>query len=154
MVDRDNSIDSNGELNSKTRNFRVCVSNQNEINNCSQDNNLDKDLKDAEAKKKVSIDENEENGQKYKPFRKKSSIVFGGIRNTNNIELTEDIQNSSVQCQPRIHTHNDSSTGRNVVELAWVTLAIVFIFIICHSIKWIANFYEMIMVRYYHKIPV
>ena len=49
---------------------------------------------------------------------------------------------------PRIHTHNDTSSGRNVVGLAWVTLAIVFIFMICHSIKWIANFYEMIMVRY------
>ena len=33
------------------------------------------------------------------------------------------------------------------MELAWVTLAIVFVFIICHSVKWIANFYEMIMVR-------
>ena len=52
-----------------------------------------------------------------------------------------------VQCQPRIHTKGKSdSSGKNVVVLAWVTLVIVFVFIVCHSIKWIANFYEMMMV--------
>ena len=64
----------------------------------------------------------------------------------NNVESEDNI--SSEKCLPRIHTYNDMSTGRNMVGLAWVTLAIVFVFMICHSIKWIANFYEMIMVRY------
>ena len=47
---------------------------------------------------------------------------------------------------PRIHGQ-DENAGRDVVRLAWVTLAIVFVFIICHSIKWIPNFYEMIIVK-------
>ena len=73
---------------------------------------------------------------------------FGGDRQSTistSIEINEQY-NSSRQCQPRIHTSVETNRGRNVVELAWVTLAIVFIFMICHSIKWIANFYEMIMV--------
>ena len=73
---------------------------------------------------------------------------FGGERKSSitvSIEVDED-HNSSRQCQPRIHTSLETNRGRNVVELAWVTLVIVFIFMICHSIKWIANFYEMIMV--------
>ena len=73
---------------------------------------------------------------------------FGGDRQSTistSIEINEQ-HNSSRQCQPRIHTSVETNRGRNVVELAWVTLAIVFIFMICHSIKWIANFYEMIMV--------
>jgi hypothetical protein len=154
ILDNDPLNETNGELNSKTRNSGLCLSNQNEINDCSQDNNLDKSFRDVEAKKKTLKNGNEDYEQKPKPLRKKSSIlVFGGIRSRNNIELTEESSTSSVQCQPRIHTHNDSNTGRNVVELAWVTLAIVFIFMICHSIKWIANFYEMIMVSYYNKTP-
>ena len=43
----------------------------------------------------------------------------------------------------RIHHHPSQMRKReNKVALAKVSLAIVFVFIICHSIKWIPNFYE------------
>ena len=51
---------------------------------------------------------------------------------------------------PRIHRRNDDM-GRNVVGLAWVTLAIVLVFMICHSIKWIPNFYELVKVCMFHR---
>lgn len=47
----------------------------------------------------------------------------------------------------RLRIHGGRSTGKNVVHLAWVTLAIVFVFIICHIIRWIPNFYEMMTVK-------
>ena len=120
ILDREILNDTNGELNSRTRTFSLCVSNQNEINNCNQDNNLEKCLRDVDVKKKTSMNENEDNEKKPNPLRKKSSVlVFGGIRNSNNIELTEDSQNSPIQCQPRIHTpvsytHLTLPTNRDV----------------------------------------
>ena len=48
----------------------------------------------------------------------------------------------------RIHHHPSQMRKReNKVALAKVSLAIVFIFIICHSIKWIPNIYEFYWVR-------
>ena len=49
----------------------------------------------------------------------------------------------------RIHHHPSQMRKReNKVALAKVSLAIVFIFVICHSIKWIPNFYEFYWVRF------
>ena len=99
--------------------------------------------------KKKSMDKKTNDQQSRCQTPKRSCLKgFGGDRQSTistSIEINEQ-RNSSRQCQPRIHTSVETNRGRNVVELAWVTLAIVFIFMICHSIKWIANFYEMIMV--------
>ena len=69
--------------------------------------------------------------------------------NESSVELEEDSVNLVQHYHPRIHLKDGA--GKNMVGLAWVTLAIVLVFMICHSIKWIANFYEMIMVR--HEYP-
>ena len=69
--------------------------------------------------------------------------------NESSVELEEDSVNLVQHYHPRIHLA--VGAGKNMVGLAWVTLAIVLVFMICHSIKWIANFYEMIMVR--HEYP-
>ena len=61
-------------------------------------------------------------------------------------EVTRNDLTPSGMGLPRIHGQ-DENAGRDVVRLAWVTLAIVFVFIICHSIKWIPNFYEIVMVK-------
>lgn len=95
-------------------------------------------------KKKISIDP-----ESLKEKRRPSCLKqFHGERKTSTIVSIENDEDhvSLRQCQPRIHTSQETNRGKNVVELAWITLAIVFVFMICHSIKWIANFYEMIMV--------
>ena len=66
----------------------------------------------------------------------------------NDVEQSEEIDTTSAKYQPRIHIQGNSNSGRSMVVLSWVNLAIVFVFMFCHSIKWIANFYEMMMVRY------
>ena len=65
------------------------------------------------------------------------------------VQLEEECSDSVQHHQPRIH--QQEGVTKNLVGLAWVTLAIALVFMICHSIKWIANFYEMIMVR--HEYP-
>ena len=62
------------------------------------------------------------------------------------VHLEEECSDSVQHHQPRIH--QQEGVTKNLVGLAWITLAIALVFMICHSIKWIANFYEMIMVRY------
>ena len=41
---------------------------------------------------------------------------------------------------------NDSNRRKEIV-LSKVSLAIVFVFIVCHSIKWIPNIYELLQVK-------
>jgi hypothetical protein len=43
-------------------------------------------------------------------------------------------------------TESACNWKRNIM-LAKVSLVIVFVFIVCHSIKWIPNIYELIQVR-------
>ena len=64
------------------------------------------------------------------------------------VQLEEECSDSVQHHQPRIHQQEGFT--KNLVGLAWITLAIALVFMISHSIKWIANFYEMIMVRYSH----
>lgn len=45
------------------------------------------------------------------------------------------------------HGPDSTANRRRDLNLAKVSLAIVFVFIICHSIKWIPNIYELMQVR-------
>ena len=74
-----------------------------------------------------------------------SPDTMPNIANEISVQLEEDSSKLVQHYHPRIHLKDG---GKNMVGLAWVTLAIVMVFMICHSIKWIANFYEMIMVSY------
>ena len=48
--------------------------------------------------------------------------------------------------QPRIHQHGADERRQAQVHMAKVSIIIVAIFIVCHSIKWVPNIYEMIFV--------
>ena len=82
--------------------------------------------------------------------RKKKKVSVKDPRGGVDDQLIEAIRNdvSPTEHLPRMHIQ-DENTGRHAVHLASVTLAIVCVFMVCHSIKWIPNFYEMIMVRVY-----
>ena len=58
-------------------------------------------------------------------------------------------QNScqDLNCQDNPITNATAGTGREVL-MAKISLAIVFVFIFTHSIKWIPNIQESLMVRY------
>ena len=43
-----------------------------------------------------------------------------------------------------MHGEPGSSTKKNEIALAKVGLTIVLIFILCHSVKWIPNIYELV----------
>ena len=48
-------------------------------------------------------------------------------------------------------THGPENASRRAsLVMAQVSLAIVFVFIVCHSIKWIPNVYELLQVRNFH----
>ena len=81
---------------------------------------------------------------KYKENNEKLSVDFA--TDDHNVSSEDNI--SSQNCSLRIHTYTHEYAGRTVVRKAWVNLAIFAAFMIFHSIKWVANFYEMIMVRY------
>ena len=53
--------------------------------------------------------------------------------------------------QPRIHQHGVDERRQAQVHMAKVSIIIVAIFIICHSIKWVPNIYEMIFVSSFVK---
>ena len=98
--------------------------------------------------KKIKIVENcirEEHTPDERTHRFSSPDTTPGTTNEISVELEEDRGKLVQHYHPRIHQKHG---GKNMVGLAWVTLAIVMVFMICHSIKWIANFYEMIMVSY------
>ena len=98
--------------------------------------------------KKIKIVENcirEEHTPDERTHRFSSPDTTPGTTNEISVELEEDRGKLVQHYHPRIHLKHG---GKNMVGLAWVTLAIVMVFMICHSIKWIANFYEMIMVSY------
>ena len=48
------------------------------------------------------------------------------------------------------HGPESASNRRASLVMAQVSLAIVFVFIVCHSIKWIPNVYELLQVRNFH----
>lgn len=56
-------------------------------------------------------------------------------------------RNGSTTLMPSASFHANSSTKRNEIALAKVSLTIVFIFIICHSVKWIPNIYELARIQ-------
>ena len=98
--------------------------------------------------KRIKIVENrirEEHTPDERTHRFSSPDTTPGTTNEISVELEEDRGKLVQHYHPRIHLKHG---GKNMVGLAWVTLAIVMVFMICHSIKWIANFYEMIMVSY------
>ena len=47
----------------------------------------------------------------------------------------------------------DDRNRRKDIVLSKVSLAIVFVFIVCHSIKWIPNIYELLQVKMYMYKP-
>ena len=53
---------------------------------------------------------------------------------------------NSQLLQPRIHQHGADERRQAQVHMAKVSIIIVAIFIVCHSIKWVPNIYEMIFV--------
>ena len=55
-------------------------------------------------------------------------------------------KDNSELLQPRIHQHGANERRQAQVHMAKVSIIIVAIFIVCHSIKWVPNIYEMIFV--------
>ena len=53
---------------------------------------------------------------------------------------------NSETMQPRIHQHGVDERRQAQVHMAKVSIIIVAIFVVCHSIKWVPNIYEMIFV--------
>ena len=53
---------------------------------------------------------------------------------------------NSELIQPRIHQHGLDERRQAQVHMAKVSIIIVAIFVVCHSIKWVPNIYEMIFV--------
>ena len=145
------SNESNGHVNIANSNHATNVSTFEIVHQNDKCNDLIKTVNEGTTKKKVykkvslQVDDDITN----EGPKKLSIKLLAGARKTSRIGLTDETKETdetSQRCEPRIHTFNDSRAGRNVVGLAWVTLTIVFIFMICHSIKWIANFYEMMKV--------
>ena len=48
------------------------------------------------------------------------------------------------------HGPESQANRRASLVMAQVSLAIVFVFIVCHSIKWIPNVYELLQVRNFY----
>ena len=76
--------------------------------------------------------------------RVKTAGVKFDVHDNRTKNASED-QPEEEQFLPRMHCREDKAE-RNVVGLAWITLIIVFVFIICQSVKLIPNFYEMVKV--------
>ena len=55
-------------------------------------------------------------------------------------------EGNSELTQPRIHQHGLDERRQAQVHMAKVSIIIVAIFVVCHSIKWVPNIYEMIFV--------
>jgi len=56
--------------------------------------------------------------------------------------------NKAEALQPRIHQAGVDERRQAQVHMAKISIIIVAIFIVCHSIKWIPNIYEMMFVSF------
>lgn len=64
------------------------------------------------------------------------------------------VKNTKRLLQPRIHQQGEEQGRQGQVDMAKISLIIVLISIICHSIKWIPNIYEMVWVSRLKAIPI
>ena len=76
-------------------------------------------------------------------------LILNQLRNyTGNYSMKRKPSNKTVALQPRIHQAGVEERRQTQVHMAKISIIIVAIFIVCHSIKWIPNIYEMMFVSF------
>ena len=76
-------------------------------------------------------------------------LILNQLRNyTGNYSMKRKASNKAEALQPRIHQAGVDERRQAQVHMAKISIIIVAIFIVCHSIKWIPNIYEMMFVSF------
>ena len=76
-------------------------------------------------------------------------LILNQLRNyTGNYSIKRKTSNKTEALQPRIHQAGVDERRQTQVHMAKISIIIVAIFIVSHSIKWIPNIYEMIFVSF------
>jgi hypothetical protein len=73
-------------------------------------------------------------------------LILNQLRVYSGAATAKSKDGNSELIQPRIHQHGLDERRQAQVHMAKVSIIIVAIFVVCHSIKWVPNIYEMIFV--------